>query len=52
MESDLETLTAVLKGRRPVAEATASGDLRLTGDTGVVDRLIRALKPQRPVAVA
>lgn len=51
LEGDLDTLAAVLKGRRPVDEATASGDLRLSGDTDAVHLLIKALKPRRPAAV-
>jgi DNA-binding HxlR family transcriptional regulator/putative sterol carrier protein len=52
LSADLETLTDVLKGRRPVAEATASGRLALTGDAEAVRRLIEALTDSRPATAA
>lgn len=52
LAADLETLTEVLKGRRPVQDATASGEMELSGDASAVDRLIGALaRPPQPAAV-
>jgi DNA-binding HxlR family transcriptional regulator/putative sterol carrier protein len=48
LAGDLATLTDVLKGRRPVAEAAQSGGLTVGGDVAAVHQLVDVLVTSRP----
>lgn len=48
LAGDLATLTEVLQGRRPIAEAAQSGELAVGGDVTAVRRLVDLLVTSRP----
>ncbi|MFG1809484.1 winged helix-turn-helix transcriptional regulator [Streptomyces sp. NPDC049040] len=48
LAGDLGTLTDVLKGRRPIAEAAQSGELAVGGDVTALRRLVDLLITSRP----
>lgn len=48
LAGDLGTLTEVLQGRRPIAEAAQRGELAFGGDVAAVHRLVDVLVTSRP----
>jgi DNA-binding HxlR family transcriptional regulator/putative sterol carrier protein len=52
LDTDQATLLSLLRTDRPLDEALASGDLRLTGDRAVMDRFRRLFPPPQPITVA
>lgn len=50
VEADLETMIAVLRRECALAEAVDCGRLKVTGDAGVLERFIHALRAPLPAA--
>jgi DNA-binding HxlR family transcriptional regulator len=52
LDTDQATLLALLRTDRPLDEALASGELRLTGSRAVVEKVRRLFPPPAPVPLA
>jgi DNA-binding HxlR family transcriptional regulator/putative sterol carrier protein len=52
LETDQTTLLSLLRTARPLDEALASGNLRLAGDRGVVERFRRLFPLPQPIPIA
>ena len=52
IDTDQTTLLSLLRTDRPLDEALASGNLRLAGDRGIVERFRRLFPLPQPIPIA
>ena len=52
LDTDQTTLTSLLRTDRPLDDILASGNLRLAGDRGIVERFRRLFPLPQPITIA
>ena len=52
LDTDQTTLMSLLRSERPLDDILASGNLRLAGDRGIVERFRRLFPLPQPITIA